>query len=444
MSQKEQETVSQRVRRATASLTTSASNAAEYFLDKQKQSTEDVDDSRNVLERLKDLIWDCRYGIWVVAFYVAHVFLWMAFEPTWSPMQSVYFITASLTTVGYGDLSASDDHGRLYKIFFLLIGLAAVTSVISGWMDRVLEKLEVYLIAQPDDDVDAIAKKNKSTNMDVVGSNSAYRYRKIIFSAVIIGLCIACGTIYMCVTHEWSFLKALYWSFVTALTVGYGDVPFWHDDGTLLFVSIFMMVSTMSVAVALGNFVEVTVEIEQEERKKKCLDDLDLYDLLMSDAHKYDEVDASHATSKEEEEAAAAIVGGGHPPRSKSVSKEQLEKDLEGVKVSKLDFMLFMLEKLNDLDRKKDIDPLLKKFDRLDKKEDGFLDINDIHECSLEFEEEKAERKRREEEQQFSIMKLISPFTPSTEPNSSSKVQPSDDPGPTVHEVEVIDTPAPV
>lgn len=413
---------------------------------------EDEEDMRSVMERLKDIVWGCRYGIWVVVFYVAHVFLWMAFEPTWSPMQSIYFITASLTTVGYGDISATDDHGRLYSIFFLLVGLAAVTSVISGWMNRVLEELEVYLIAQPDEG-DAKAEDAKGDgNMEVVVSNSTYRYRKIIFSAVIIALCITCGTIYMCVTHEWTFLKAFYWSFVTALTVGYGDVSFWHDDGTLAFVSVFMMVSTMCVAVALGNFVEVTVEIEQEEKKKRCLDELDLTELLLSDTHKYDEIHKAHNSAQEAAAAAATATEGSQSPapsprRSaratiRHSSKEELVKELHGKEVTKLDFMLFMLEKLNDLDRKKDIDPLLKKFDMFDSDKTGTLNIHDIQECSETFAAEKKERKRREMEGQFSIMGLFARST-STEPGGSAKVVPGSDPDQQTQEVvEVVDNPA--
>jgi Ca2+-binding EF-hand superfamily protein len=117
-------------------------------------------------------------------------------------------------------------------------------------------------------------------------------------------------------------------------------------------------------------------------------------------------------------------------------------KELQGKEVTKLDFMLFMLEKLNDLDRKKDIDPLLKKFDMFDSDETGTLNIHDIQRCSKKFATENLERKRREKEGQFSIMGLFARST-STETGGSAKVVPGSDPDQQTQEVvEVVDNPA--
>ena len=56
----------------------------------------------------------------------------------------------------------------------------------------------------------------------------------------------------MAVMHNWSFVEALYFSFVTSLTVGYGDQN-WNGDPAPLFISCYMMVSTMAISVAIQN-----------------------------------------------------------------------------------------------------------------------------------------------------------------------------------------------
>lgn len=198
-------------------------------------------------------------------------------------MQCIYFITASLTTVGYGDISPEDDAGRLYCIFFLLFGLACVTSVATGIADRLLYRLEVFLIGEV-----KIEKSKTSLDADEhMTANEFYRYRKIIFSMGIVIISISVGTIFMAVTHGWSFIQAFYWSIVTSLTVGYGDVDFWHDDATLAFVTVYILISTLSVAVALGNFVEVSVEIADEIERKKLMDSLDIMDILRDSRYGY-------------------------------------------------------------------------------------------------------------------------------------------------------------
>jgi hypothetical protein len=41
----------------------------------------------------------------------------------WSWLNSFYFCTTTLTTVGYGDLTPKTDAGKLFDIFYVLIGI---------------------------------------------------------------------------------------------------------------------------------------------------------------------------------------------------------------------------------------------------------------------------------------------------------------------------------
>jgi hypothetical protein len=333
-----------------------------------------------LVTRIYETLVEWRYIIWVVIFYIAHIYIWRAFHPSWTYAQCFYFITATITTVGYGDLSANDNSGRLYSIFFLILGLATVTSVISGWVDRMLEALEAYMLTPKDENDDAAKDEGEDKGKEnVVVTNSAYRYRKILFSMAVIFVMIIAGTLYMCIHEGWTFEEGVYWSVVTALTVGYGDMSFDHEHHTLILVSVYMMVSTMCVAVALGNFVEVTIEIEQERKKNDLLLNVDILELLVSQADTYD--DHHHES------------GSNTPRKDVRMSKEALVESIKTSKVSKCDFMLFMLEKLHGVDRKTEIDPLLKKFCQLDKDESDTLDISDVLEYEAQVNAEKEAHK---------------------------------------------------
>lgn len=49
----------------------------------------------------------------------------------WTWIDSLYFSVITLTTVGYGDFSPQTDGGKLFTIFYILIGLGMILSFIN-------------------------------------------------------------------------------------------------------------------------------------------------------------------------------------------------------------------------------------------------------------------------------------------------------------------------
>ncbi|MEI6267146.1 MAG: potassium channel family protein [bacterium] len=60
----------------------------------------------------------------------------------WSWITSLYFVVATLTTVGYGDIHPTNDVTRLFTVFFILIGVTVAISSITVIGGRYLARRE--------------------------------------------------------------------------------------------------------------------------------------------------------------------------------------------------------------------------------------------------------------------------------------------------------------
>lgn len=49
----------------------------------------------------------------------------------WSWLDSIYFSIITLTTIGYGDFSPQTNGGKLFTIFYILIGIGIILSFIN-------------------------------------------------------------------------------------------------------------------------------------------------------------------------------------------------------------------------------------------------------------------------------------------------------------------------
>lgn len=49
----------------------------------------------------------------------------------WSWIDSLYFSVITLTTIGYGDFAPATDEGKLFTIFYIVVGLGIILSFIN-------------------------------------------------------------------------------------------------------------------------------------------------------------------------------------------------------------------------------------------------------------------------------------------------------------------------
>ena len=245
-------------------------------------------------------------------------------------IDSLYFSVATLTTVGYGDVSAHTQGSRLFTCLFVFVGVGivsvCVTMLAAAMAQREADLMEALLMStwrrehhgggaggagtggggggggglygdEPpgsgrsgdmagdyDDDDDEPLTPAEQEALE----RKQWRRAKCgrIFCAMLsIFACLFVGTLFFA-TYEgenFTVVDAIYFSCVTLTTVGYGDVSA-RTQGGRIFCTFWMIVSTLATGKALSTFFEVYSEAKRLEfersiiRKQVTVDDLLLMD----------------------------------------------------------------------------------------------------------------------------------------------------------------------
>ncbi|HEY7270110.1 MAG TPA: potassium channel family protein [Dehalococcoidia bacterium] len=61
----------------------------------------------------------------------------------WGWINSFYFCAVTLTTIGYGDLHPTTDVGKVFTIFYCIIGIGIVATFITGVASRAARRIEL-------------------------------------------------------------------------------------------------------------------------------------------------------------------------------------------------------------------------------------------------------------------------------------------------------------
>mmetsp|Transcript_2503 Transcript_2503/g.4678 ORF Transcript_2503/g.4678 Transcript_2503/m.4678 type:complete len:433 (-) Transcript_2503:22-1320(-) len=173
----------------------------------------------------------------------------------WTVIDTMYFGAVTVTTVGYGDFGPSNDGMKVFTIFAIFIGVGLIGSIIAGAASEMLEAQQQKLLDKMDDDPDDL--------------DSPHGW-KIFFSIFTILIFVFLGAIFFALNEDWTYLDAVYWSFVTTTTVGYGDLSL-EKESSRLFSFFYIITSTMVVAGMLGNLASIKMEMEMEKKQKELL-----------------------------------------------------------------------------------------------------------------------------------------------------------------------------
>eukprot|EP00008_Paramoeba_atlantica_P010612 CAMPEP_0201475658 /NCGR_PEP_ID=MMETSP0151_2-20130828/1037_1 /ASSEMBLY_ACC=CAM_ASM_000257 /TAXON_ID=200890 /ORGANISM="Paramoeba atlantica, Strain 621/1 / CCAP 1560/9" /LENGTH=328 /DNA_ID=CAMNT_0047855807 /DNA_START=77 /DNA_END=1063 /DNA_ORIENTATION=+ len=258
-------------------------------------------------------------------------------EKDLSFLDSLYYWTITLTTIGYGDVFPVTSGGRMFVVFWILIGLGMVgfaLSIVANYLVAKQQKMMEELLAQDAQDAQQQQQQEQKKSFSLGFFQLSEAQKSMLQSLIAMVILFFIGTLTMCLIEDWDVWAGIYWSVVTGTTVGYGDLTP-SGPGGKVFTIFYALIGTLLTAFSLGKFADLFVESQREAAIQRIL------------SKKLDH---------------------------KSIAT--MDADGDG-KVSPLEFVEHMLVKLGKVSEQ-DILELKEQFRKLDTDASGFLDQSDL------------------------------------------------------------------
>lgn len=168
-------------------------------------------------------------------------------EEGWNILDSVYFITVTITTVGYGNFFPTTNASKIFTIFFIIIGTPIIYGIAQEISNNIIAAFQIYSIVE--------------IHRFIIGKNIAIskvefaRY-KIYTSLSLVIVMLFAGALFYSSNENWSFLDGMYWSVCTMAAVGYGDLSIQYES-TRIFGIFFILFCVCIWVTAANNVFEL-------------------------------------------------------------------------------------------------------------------------------------------------------------------------------------------
>jgi hypothetical protein len=132
----------------------------------------------------------------------------------WPLLDSIYFLTVTITTVGYGDMVPETDAGKIFTVAYALVGIVFVFSALSPLVDLLMLVKDALLSPfapseELDDDISLHDLREQG--------NWGFKFGAALAGPMLIfalGLCIGLTVMNL------SAIDGIYWSMITMTTIG--------------------------------------------------------------------------------------------------------------------------------------------------------------------------------------------------------------------------------
>ncbi|KAK2826693.1 hypothetical protein Q5P01_020907 [Channa striata] len=186
----------------------------------------------------------------------------------WKFSGSFYFAITVITTIGYGHAAPSTDSGKVFCMFYALLGIPLTLVMFQSLGERINTFIR-YLLHQAKKCLGMRQTEVSMANMVTVG-----------FFSCMSTLCVGAAAFSQC--EGWSFLHAFYYCFITLTTIGFGDYVALQKDDALqndpryvafCFVYILMGLTVIGAFLNLVvlRFLTMNTEDEWRDAKQKAL-----------------------------------------------------------------------------------------------------------------------------------------------------------------------------
>ncbi|KAK6477781.1 potassium channel subfamily K member 1-like [Huso huso] len=132
-------------------------------------------------------------------------------ESNYDFTSSLFFVSAFLTTTGYGETVPISDGGKLFCIFYCMLGVPLTLLIFACLVQRLM----VFVTRRPVHYV--------HTRWGYAAGRVAVLHALLLGALMITFFFIIPAAIYTAMEGDWSFLESLYFCFISLSTIGLGD-----------------------------------------------------------------------------------------------------------------------------------------------------------------------------------------------------------------------------
>lgn len=165
----------------------------------------------------------------------------------WSPIDASYFMTVTSTTVGYGDFCPASNAGKLFTVFYAVIGTTLIINYLLPLVEAILNPIRSFLQKKIELSVDT-----RDLNLSLAEVNKQISYPKRYLRACIGPVFLSFfGVLYANFALHYNPIDSLYWSMITMTTIGFGDIAP-NSPMTKIFAIVYLPLAVTALADALA------------------------------------------------------------------------------------------------------------------------------------------------------------------------------------------------
>ncbi|XP_028429763.1 potassium channel subfamily K member 13 [Perca flavescens] len=184
----------------------------------------------------------------------------------WDITGAFYFVGTVVSTIGFGVTAPSTAMGKVFLVFYGLLGCSATILFFNLFLERVitLVSLLIFWCHRKRMGHSGQEGRDSEDNRNGEWKPSVYQVTLILYVAVLL---VACGAASLYSAMEgWTYMESLYFCFVAFSTVGFGDFVSCqreHHEGTWAYQVANCLLMLLGVCCTYSLFNTISVIIKQ-------------------------------------------------------------------------------------------------------------------------------------------------------------------------------------